>query len=48
MHVSKYRDRVVGRFKVAESPFVQGPQYFYADLVVRERFPSSTERPSVR
>ena len=44
----KSRDQIVGRVKGTESPSVQGTQYSEEDLVVRERFPSRTERPSVR
>ena len=36
---SKYREWVVGRTKGAESPYVQGPQYFEENLVVSERSP---------
>ena len=46
-HFRISRERVVGRFKVPESPSVQGPQYFGEDLVVKDRVPISTERPSV-
>ena len=45
---SKARDKIVGRVKGSEFPSVQGPQPYEEDLVVRERVPSSTERPSVR
>ena len=45
---SKARDKIVGRVKGSESPSVQGHQYYEEDLVVRERIPSSTVRPSVR
>ena len=44
---SKHREQIVGRFKVTESPSVQGPKSSEEDLVVRERFPSRTERLSV-
>ena len=44
----KAREKIIGRVKGTESPSVQGPQYYEEDLVVRERVPSSTERPSVR
>ena len=47
-HLSKSREHIVGRVKVAESPSVQGPQYSEEELVVRERDPSRTESPSVR
>ena len=45
---SKARDKIVGRVKGSESPSVQGPQSSEEDVVVRERVPSRTERPSVR
>ena len=45
---SKAREKIVGRIKGTESPYVQGPQYSEEDLVVRERVPSRTEMPSVR
>ena len=45
---SKAREKIVGRVKRTESPSVQGPQSPEEDLVVRERLPSRTERPSVR
>ena len=45
---SKTREQIVGWFKGTESPSVQGPQYSEEDLVVRERVPRRTERPSVR
>ena len=44
----KSREQIVGRFKGTESPSVRGPQSSKEDLVVRERVPSRTERPSVR
>ena len=44
---SKAREQIVGRFKVTESSSVHGPQYSEEDLVLRERVPSRTERPSV-
>ena len=47
-HFRKAREKIVGRVKGAESPSVQGPQSSEEDLVVRERVPSRTERPSVR
>ena len=46
-HFRKYRYFIVGRFKVVEFPYVQGPQYSEKDLVVKERFPRRTERISV-
>ena len=45
---SKSREQIVGRVKGIESPSVQEPQSSEEDLVVRERVPSRTERPSVR
>ena len=45
---SKAREKIVGRVKGRESPYVQGPQSSEEDLVVRGRFPSRTEIPSVR
>ena len=45
---SKAREQIVGRIKGIESPSIQGPQYSEEELVVRERVPSRTERPSVR
>ena len=45
---SKAREQIVGRVKGTESPYVQGPQSSEEDLVVRERYPSRTEIPSVR
>ena len=44
----KAREKIVGRVKGTESPYVQGPQSSEEDLVVRERVPSSTELQSVR
>ena len=43
---SKDRDQVVGRVKGSELPSVQGPQSSEEDLVVMERVPSRTDRPS--
>ena len=43
----KAREKIVGRAKGSESPYVQEPQSSEEDLVVRERVPSRTERPSV-
>ena len=45
---SKAREKIVGRVKGKESPSVQGPQSYEEDLVVRERVPCRTKRPSVR
>ena len=45
---SKAREQILGRVKGTESPSVQGPQSSEEDLVVRERFPSRNEMPSVR
>ena len=44
----KSREKIVGRVKGSESPYVQGPQYIEEDLVIRDRDPIRTERPSVR
>ena len=44
---SKSREKIVRRVKGTELPSVQRPQYSEKDLVVRERVPSWTERPSV-
>ena len=41
----KYRERIVGRFKGAESPYVQGFQYSEECLVVWEGDLIKTERP---
>ena len=45
---SKYREKIVGRVKGADSPSVQGPQSSEEDLVLGEMVPSSTERLSFR
>ena len=45
---SKAREKIVGRVKVTESPYVHGPQSSEEDLVVRERVPNRTESPSFR
>ena len=45
---SKAREKIVGRFKGTESPYVQGPQSSEEDLFVKERYPSKTWIPSVR
>ena len=47
-YFSKSREQIMGRSKGSEFPSVQGPQSSEEDLVVRERVPSRTERPSVR
>ena len=44
----KAGDQILGRVKGSQLSSVQGPQYSEEDLVVRERVPSSTDRPSVR
>ena len=44
----KAREKIVGRVKVSESPSVKGPQSSEEDILVRERVPIRTERPSVR
>ena len=41
----KAREKIVGRVKGKESPYVQGPQSYEENLVVRERVPIRTERP---
>ena len=43
----KSREKILGVVKETESPSVQGPQSPEEDLVVRERVPIRTERPSV-
>ena len=45
---SKAREKIVGRVKGSGSLSIQGPQSSEEYLVVMERFPSRTERPSVR
>ena len=45
---SKSREKIVGRVKGTESPYVQGPQSYEEDLVVRERVPSRTDIQPVR
>ena len=45
---SKNRDKILGRVKGPAYPSVQGPTSFEEDIVVRERVPSRTEKPSVR
>ena len=47
-HFSKAREKIVGRVKGSESPYVKGPQSFEEDLVERDRVPSRDEMPSVR
>ena len=47
-HFRKAREQVVGRTKGEEFPSVQRTQSSEEYLVVRERFPSRNERPSVR
>ena len=44
----KAREKRLWRVKGSESPSVQIPQYSEEELVVRERVPRRTERPSVR
>ena len=44
----KSRARILGRFKGAGSTSIQGPHYYEGEIVVLEKVPSSTERPSVR
>ena len=44
----KAREQILWRVKGKESPSVQGPQSSEKYLVVRERVPSRTERPSIR
>ena len=46
-HFIKDRERIVERTKVAESPYVQGPQYFEEELIICERYPISTKSKSV-
>ena len=45
---SKAIEKIVGRVKGSESPYIQGPQSSEEDLVLRKRVPRRTERPSVR
>ena len=47
-HFSKSREQIVGRFKRAELPYVQGTQSSEEDLVVWERVPIRTNMISVR
>ena len=42
------REKIVGRVKGSESPSFQVTQSYEEDLIVREKVPSRTERPSVR
>ena len=42
---SKAIDKIVGKFKVSELPYVQRPQFSEEYLVVRERTPSRADRP---
>ena len=42
----KSRQKVLGRFKRADSPYVTVPQNSEEDIVVRERAKGNTERPS--
>ena len=44
----KVREKIVGRVKGSYPPYVQGPQSSEEDLVVKDRVPIRTERPSVR
>ena len=44
----KAKEKIVGRVKGTELPYVQGPQYSEEDLVIREMVTSKTERTSVR
>ena len=44
----KARDKHLGRAKGSELPSIQGPKYVEEYLIVRERAPSRTDRPSVR
>ena len=45
---SKYREKIVGRVKGADSTSIQGPQYSEEDLVLGEMVPIRTERLSFR
>ena len=45
---SKARKQILGRVKGSELTYVQGPQSPEEDIVLSERVPSRTERPSVR
>ena len=44
----KAREKIVGRVKETEFPYVHGPKYYEEDLVLRERVPSRNERPPIR
>ena len=44
----KTRENILGRFKGAESPYLQGSQYSEEDLVLRGIFPSRNKRTSFR
>ena len=46
--LSKAIEKNLGRVKVLYLPSIQGTQSSEEDLVIRERFTSRTERPSVR
>ena len=48
IHFRKYRKRILGGVKVAESPYVQGNQSSEEYLLVRIRVTSRTKRPPVR
>ena len=45
---SKAREKIVGRVKGSELPYVQGPQHSEEDIVVRERVPRRNNSQSVR
>ena len=45
---SKSGEKIVGRVKEEDFPYVQGIQSYEEDIFVRERVPIRTERPSVK
>ena len=45
---SKSREHIIGRVKRSELSSIQGTQYSEEELVVRERFPISTDSLPVR
>ena len=44
----KSREGILGRVKVTELSYIQGPKSSKEDLFVRDVVPTRTERPSVR
>ena len=43
-HFRKSREKIVGRIKGSELPYVQGTQYYEDDLVIRYMVTSRNER----